>query len=198
MSRFVAWLDAHRRSARRRHAAPRGRARCSRCSAPTPAASRRAFPFFLRKRAPVSGVESLLEYQGRLIAEARGERDHRLGRGRRAGQVALPVLEGDLRLRRAQPALARDDPRRAARRAVVARAGSLRRGLGVERDLVVAQARRREVDHRARLREPEVRRGHGARRGPAAERRCAHRPLQVDVENFESIHAHSAMARIER
>jgi GTP cyclohydrolase I len=29
-----------------------------------------SFPFFLRKRAPVSGVESLLEYQGRLIAEA--------------------------------------------------------------------------------------------------------------------------------
>ena len=29
------------------------------------------FSFFLRKRAPVSGVESLLEYQGRWIAEAR-------------------------------------------------------------------------------------------------------------------------------
>ena len=29
------------------------------------------FPFFLRKRAPVSGVQSLLEYQGRWIAEAR-------------------------------------------------------------------------------------------------------------------------------
>ena len=28
-----------------------------------------SFPFFLRKRAPVSGVESLLEYQGRLICE---------------------------------------------------------------------------------------------------------------------------------
>ena len=27
------------------------------------------FPFFLRKRAPVTGVESLLEYQGRLIAD---------------------------------------------------------------------------------------------------------------------------------
>jgi GTP cyclohydrolase I len=27
------------------------------------------FPFFLRKRAPVSGLESLLEYQGRWIAE---------------------------------------------------------------------------------------------------------------------------------
>jgi GTP cyclohydrolase I len=30
------------------------------------------FPFFLRKRAPVSGLESLLEYQGRWIAESRG------------------------------------------------------------------------------------------------------------------------------
>jgi GTP cyclohydrolase I len=30
-----------------------------------------SFPFFLRKRAPVSGVESLLEYQGRLIGETR-------------------------------------------------------------------------------------------------------------------------------
>jgi len=32
-----------------------------------------AFPFFLRKRAPVSGVESLLEYQGKWIGEARGD-----------------------------------------------------------------------------------------------------------------------------
>lgn len=30
------------------------------------------FSFFLRKRAPVSGVQSLLDYQGRWIAEARG------------------------------------------------------------------------------------------------------------------------------
>ncbi|MEO6033465.1 MAG: GTP cyclohydrolase, FolE2/MptA family, partial [Burkholderiaceae bacterium] len=30
-----------------------------------------SFPFFLRKRAPVSGVQSLLEYQGRCIGEAR-------------------------------------------------------------------------------------------------------------------------------
>ena len=29
------------------------------------------FPFFLRKRAPVTGVQSLLEYQGRWIADAR-------------------------------------------------------------------------------------------------------------------------------
>ncbi len=29
------------------------------------------FPFFVRKRAPVSGVQSLLEYQGRWVAESR-------------------------------------------------------------------------------------------------------------------------------
>jgi len=68
MSRFVAWLDAIddpldaatlRREGARMIAllgAEAGRIEAS-------------FPFFLRKRAPVSGVESLLEYQGRLIAE---------------------------------------------------------------------------------------------------------------------------------
>ena len=73
MSRFVAWLDSI--------AAPldadvlRGEgarmlelldARAGRIEA--------SFPFFLRKRAPVSGVESLLEYQGRLIAEIEADR----------------------------------------------------------------------------------------------------------------------------
>ena len=70
MSRFVAWLDA--------------------LDAPMDAALLRTqmavmldklhasegridaqFPFFLRKRAPVTGVQSLLEYQGRWIADAR-------------------------------------------------------------------------------------------------------------------------------
>jgi GTP cyclohydrolase I len=69
MSRFVAWLDAIdvpldlatlRREAARMLAllgAESGRIEAS-------------FPFFLRKRAPVSGVESLLEYQGRFEVEA--------------------------------------------------------------------------------------------------------------------------------
>jgi len=69
MSRFVAWLDAlagpfdaavlRRESARMLEllGAERGQVEAR-------------FPFFLRKRAPVSGVASLLEYQGRLIAEA--------------------------------------------------------------------------------------------------------------------------------
>jgi GTP cyclohydrolase I len=70
MSRFVAWLealdvplDAH--SLRQRHAVMLDRlgAQEGRIEA--------AFSFFLRKRAPVSGVQSLLDYQGRWIAETR-------------------------------------------------------------------------------------------------------------------------------
>ena len=73
MSRFVAWLDAIdqpldaatlRREAARMLAllgAETGRIEAS-------------FPFFLRKRAPVSGVESLLEYQGRFIVDAESGR----------------------------------------------------------------------------------------------------------------------------
>ncbi len=69
MSRFVAWLDGiaepldaavlRVQSARMLELlhAQAGRIEAS-------------FPFFLRKRAPVSGVESLLEYQGRFIVDA--------------------------------------------------------------------------------------------------------------------------------
>ncbi|RQP25836.1 GTP cyclohydrolase FolE2 [Piscinibacter terrae] len=70
MSRFVAWLDAIEApldftslrngfdSMLEKLHANEGRIEAR-------------FPFFLRKRAPVSGVESLLEYQGRWIAEKR-------------------------------------------------------------------------------------------------------------------------------
>jgi GTP cyclohydrolase IB len=70
MSRFIAWLDAldeplDASSLRRRHAqmldklgASEGRIEAS-------------FSFFLRKRAPVSGLPSLLDYRGRWIAETR-------------------------------------------------------------------------------------------------------------------------------
>jgi GTP cyclohydrolase I len=69
MSRFVAWLDAID--------APLDlatlRSETSRMLALLDADSGRvaaSFPFFLRKRAPVSGVESLLEYEGRFEADA--------------------------------------------------------------------------------------------------------------------------------
>ena len=55
MSRFVAWLDQ--------------------LAGPMDADTGRveaAFTFFLRKKAPVSGIASLLDYQGRWIAERRG------------------------------------------------------------------------------------------------------------------------------
>ena len=70
MSRFVAWLDAldeplELYTLRQRHALMLDRleAKEGRIEA--------AFSFFLRKRAPVSGVQSLLDYQGRWIAETR-------------------------------------------------------------------------------------------------------------------------------
>ena len=82
-----------------------------------------AFPYFVRKTAPVSGVASLLDFDVRLTAELAGGRYTSTIAHRRAGDVAVPVLEGNLRLRRAQPALARHD-RRAPARAGVRRASS--------------------------------------------------------------------------
>lgn len=87
MSRFVAWLDAlaisgealdaaglHTRHAQmlEKLGAQEGRIEA-------------AFGFFLRKRAPVSGLQSLLDYQGRLIAETRG------GSTSVLTEVAVPV-----------------------------------------------------------------------------------------------------------
>ena len=87
MSRFVAWLDALAASGqpldaaalRTRHAAMLDMlgAEEGRIEA--------AFSFFLRKRAPVSGLSSLLDYQGRWIAETRA------GRTAVWAEVAVPV-----------------------------------------------------------------------------------------------------------
>jgi GTP cyclohydrolase IB len=72
MSRFVAWLDALD--------APMDatalRSQLARMLSQLGASEGRIearFSFFLRKRAPVSGVQSLLDYQGRWIAETRSE-----------------------------------------------------------------------------------------------------------------------------
>jgi len=71
MSRFVAWLD--------HLSAPMDagvlRAQLAAMLSQLGASEGRIearFDFFLRKRAPVSGVQSLLDYQGRWIAETRG------------------------------------------------------------------------------------------------------------------------------
>ena len=73
MSRFVAWLDALAISGealtaatlRLRHAAMLDKLGASEGRIEA------AFTFFVRKRAPVSGVQSLLDYQGRFISETR-------------------------------------------------------------------------------------------------------------------------------
>ena len=71
MSRFVAWLDALEQPLDA-PALRRGLAAMLDKLAAREGRIEARFPFFLRKRAPVSGVESLLEYQGRWIAESRG------------------------------------------------------------------------------------------------------------------------------
>src|SRR5436305_7876886 len=71
MSRFVAWLDAIDAPLDAAALSSGLAAMLDKLQALEGRVEAR-FPFFLRKRAPVSGVESLLEYQGRWIAEARG------------------------------------------------------------------------------------------------------------------------------
>ena len=71
MSRFIAWLDAldvplDAATLRQRHAQMLDKLGA------TDGRIEARFSFFLRKRAPVSGLTSLLDYQGRWIAETRG------------------------------------------------------------------------------------------------------------------------------
>jgi GTP cyclohydrolase I len=70
MSRFVAWLDAIEAPLDFTSLRSGFDAMLEKLHANEGRIEAR-FPFFLRKRAPVSGVESLLEYQGRWIAEKR-------------------------------------------------------------------------------------------------------------------------------
>jgi GTP cyclohydrolase I len=87
MSRFVAWLEALQRAdAPIDAAALRDRlaAMLSQLDASEGRIEAR-FAFFLRKRAPVSGVHSTMDYQGRWIAETRG------GRTTVWTEVAVPV-----------------------------------------------------------------------------------------------------------
>ncbi len=197
MSRFVAWLDAIdepldaealRRHARRMVAllgADVGRIEA-------------AFPFFLRKRAPVSGVESLLEYQGTLIAEVQGgevtvwaevivpvkslcpcsKEISDYGAHNQRSHVNIRVeLAGDISWRELVR-FAEDSAsseiwsmlKRADEKWITERAYENPKFV---EDMVRDVALRLDAD-------PRVGR------------------YVVDVENFESIHAHSAVARIER
>ncbi len=71
MSRFVAWLDALDAPLDATELRAQLAAMLERLGASEGRIEAR-FSFFLRKRAPVSGVQSLLDYQGRWVAETRG------------------------------------------------------------------------------------------------------------------------------
>lgn len=84
MSRFVAWLDASSEPLD----ADKLRTRFADMLTLLHASEGRVevrFPFFIRKRAPVSGVQSLLDYQGSWVAEARN------GQAVVWSQVVVPV-----------------------------------------------------------------------------------------------------------
>ena len=201
MSRFVAWLDAldepvDAAALRRQLGAmlERLQAREGRIEA--------SFPFFLRKRAPVSGVESLLEYQGRYVAEARTGADGVLATV--WAEVVVPVKS----LCPCSKEIA-DYGAHNQRSHVTIRAELLRPidwpelvrfaedEASSELWPLLKRADEKWVTERAYenpkfvedlVRDVALRLNGDARVGRYV----------VEVENFESIHAHSAYARIER
>ncbi len=203
MSRFVAWLDAidaplDAAALRERAAAmlvllhaERGRVEA-------------AFPFFLRKRAPVSGLESLLDYQGRWIAEARAGADGAAAEVDLWAEVTVPVK----RLCPCSKEIS-DYGAHNQRSHVTIRAELLaeidwfdlvrhaEESASCELWPMLKRADEKWVTERAYenpkfvedlVRDVALRLDADARIGR----------YSVDVENFESIHNHSAYARIER
>jgi GTP cyclohydrolase I len=84
MSRFVAWLDALDAPLDAAGLLERHRVMLHKLGAEE-GRIEAAFSFFLRKRAPVSGVQSLLDYEGRWITETRA------GTTALHAEVAVPV-----------------------------------------------------------------------------------------------------------
>jgi GTP cyclohydrolase I len=198
MSRFIAWLDAIavpldvatlRREAERMLAllgADAGRIEAS-------------FPFFLRKRAPVSGVESLLEYQGRFVVDATTTREATVWL-----EVVVPVKSlcpcskeisdygahnqrshVTIRVEALGELAWRELVRFAEDEASAEIWSSLKRA---DEKWITERAYENPKFVEDMVRDVALRLNGEPRVGR----------YTVDVENFESIHAHSAIARIER
>ncbi|MBL8329433.1 MAG: GTP cyclohydrolase I FolE2 [Rubrivivax sp.] len=197
MSRFVAWLDAldapldaplladrHADMLRRLNASE-GRIEAS-------------FDFFLRKRAPVSGLSSLLDYRGRWIAETRA------GQTTLWMEVGVPVKSlcpcskeiSDYGAHNQRSLVTvRVEPRAAIEWHELVRFAE--DSASCEIWPMLKRTDEKWVTERAYenpkfvedlVRDVALRLNADARVGRYA----------VDVENFESIHNHSAYARIER
>jgi GTP cyclohydrolase I len=157
-----------------------------------------SFPFFLRKRAPVSGVESLLEYQGRLIAETRD------GASTVWVEVVVPVKSLCPCSKEISDYGAHNQRSHVTIRVEALAEVSWRELVRFAEDSASAEiwsslkrADEKWITERAyenpkfvedMVRDVALRLNADARIGR----------YSVDVENFESIHAHSAVARIER
>ncbi len=207
MSRFVAWLDAldaplDASALRSGLAVMLGKLHASEGRIDA------QFPFFLRKRAPVSGVQSLLEYQGRWIAEARA------GEGPRADALASVTIwaEVTVPVKSLCPCSKEisDYGAHNQRSHVTIRVELL------NEDIAWSELVRFAEDSASSEIWPMLKRAdekwvtERAYENPKfvedmvrdvalrlnADKRIGR--YSVDVENFESIHAHSAYARIER
>jgi GTP cyclohydrolase IB len=197
MSRFVAWLDAIDAPldiATLRHEMGRMLALLGADAGRIEA----SFPFFLRKRAPVSGVESLLEYQGRLIAETRA------GTSTVWVEVVVPVKSLCPCSKEISDYGAHNQRSHVTIRVEALAELSWRELVRFAEDSASAEiwsslkrADEKWITERAyenpKFVEDMVR--DVALKLNADERIGRY---SVDVENFESIHAHSAIARIER
>jgi GTP cyclohydrolase I len=197
MSRFVAWLDAldaplDADTLRQRHAqmldqlgADEGRIEAR-------------FSFFVRKRAPVSGLSSLLDYQGRWIAQTRA------GATALFAEVGVPVKSlcpcskeiadygahnqrslVTIRVEMLQPIEWHELVRFAEDQASSELWPMLKR---VDEKWVTERAYENPKFVEDLVRDVALALNRDARVGR----------YRVEVENFESIHNHSAYARIER
>jgi len=197
MSRFVAWLEGN---AQPMDAAVL-RARHAQMLALLNAAEGRteaAFTFFLKKRAPVSGLASLLDYQGRWIAETK------TGATTLWAEVGVPVKSlcpcskeisdygahnqrslVTIRVELLQPIEWHELVRFGEEAASSEIWPMLKRS---DEKWVTERAYENPKFVEDLVRDVALRLNQDARIGRYA----------VDVENFESIHNHSAYARIER
>jgi len=135
------------------------------------------FPYFVSKAAPVSGVQSLMDYDVTFTGE--------IDKGKKCFKmtVVVPVTSLCPCSKRISEYGAHNQRSHvtisAKTRGFVDRgAGRVRRAQCLERALWAAQAPRREIRDRAGVRQSEIRRGPGARRCGRAERRQAHRVVR--------------------
>ncbi len=200
MSRFIAWLDALALSGQALDAAAlheRHVAMLDKLGADE-GRIEAAFSFFLRKRAPVSGLQSLLDYQGRWISETRA------GVTRVWAEVGVPVKSlcpcskeisdygahnqrslVTIRVELRAPVEWHELVRFAEDEASSELWPMLKRP---DEKWVTERAYENPKFVEDLVRDVAIRLNGDARIGA----------YSVDVENFESIHNHSAYARIER